>query len=71
MLTHLPPDGQILLLEDRLTASAARDACLKLGGSLAMLSTEYTTEYATKILMYYDYDNAWSMKPSLSQGSGN
>ena len=50
-------------MEDSLTAESAEEACLKLGGSLALLSTPYMRDYAKNILVYYDYDMAWSSSP--------
>ena len=57
-------DGQLVLIEDSLTSDLAEEACLKLGGSLALLSTPYMKEYAKNILVYYDYDKAWSSSPN-------
>ena len=61
-------DGQLVLVEDSLTPDQAEEACLKLGGSLALLSTPYMREYAKNILVYYDYDMAWTSSPA---GQGN
>ena len=60
-------DGQLVLVDDYLTSDLAEAACLKLGGSLAVLSTPYMREYAKNILIYYDYDMAWSSSP-LGEG---
>ena len=49
------------LIEEILTMTEAEESCLAKGGSLALLSTDYIMDYATKILMYYDYDKAWSI----------
>ncbi|KAL5266201.1 hypothetical protein ACHWQZ_G003570 [Mnemiopsis leidyi] len=57
-------DGQLVLVEDSLTPDQAEEACLKLGGSLALLSTPYMREYAKNILVYYDYDMAWTSSPA-------
>ncbi|XP_063685334.1 uncharacterized protein LOC134819343 isoform X2 [Bolinopsis microptera] len=62
-------DGQLVLIEDSLTSDLAEEACLKLGGSLALLSTPYMKEYAKNILVYYDYDKAWSSSPN-GEGPG-
>ena len=59
-------DGQIILVKELLTSHEAEVACLSRGGSLAQISTPYITEYATKTLMFHDYDRAWSLSTKKS-----
>ena len=54
------------LIEEKVTLTEAKKSCLRKGGSLAYLSTDYILKYAAKILMYYDYDKAWALNPDTN-----
>lgn len=59
-------DGKMSLIEEKVTLTEAKKSCLRKGGSLAYLSTDYILKYAAKILMYYDYDKAWALNPDTN-----
>ena len=59
-----------MLVEELLSYRQAEEACIARGATLAVLTTPYQREYAKNILVYYDYDRAWTAAQTPGRNGG-